>query len=456
MVHTRTALALSSIALTLSMSVAGMAHASADPYDGDDSSEVASVDPGYSTDYGTPDYEAPEYEAPDYQAPEYEAPDFEAPDVSDPGNWDQGTDDYSSDGGADIDTPDIDLPDTDVPDTDEPMPQTAPLPDTSVVDVPDTDTEPPVSEPDSDTGAEVESPEVDTAQVSEDDLDLALAAAALNADQTTATQSEITDLRQSLESQISANTSTSSSWSSTVTQWNSSWLSYDSYYRPIITNPYRAPMQIIYTYDNATRIIDVAPLQRTVLTAPTPGVYNFTAVTQNSSGKPVTVSTGSFSGGGYVPTTGQQPPQKPAPLTSYQNVLVQLRYTTGSSQPFRVKKLTDLGDDLTTGTHRVLLDDETPAWGTWATTSSGERIFEITKTQQLPGLTAPAEGPLPGYDVQLANNEAAPAKSSSIDPLVLTAIGCGALGLASVGFFVISGRRRGENQHGDNHTDAAR
>jgi hypothetical protein len=121
-------------------------------------------------------------------------------------------------------------------------------------------------------------------------------------------------------------------------------------------------------------------------------------------------------------------------------VLVEMHYSTGTSQPFRVKQLTDLGQDPAVGAERVLLDEETPAWGTWAKTSSGERLFEITKSQQLPGLTAPSEGPLPGYDVHLAANQAAPASSTS--PLVLVAIGCGALGLASVAFFVLSGRRR--------------
>ncbi|MDF2824725.1 MAG: hypothetical protein K0R68_2133, partial [Mycobacterium sp.] len=399
MFHTRTALALSSIALTLSLTVTGMPHASADPYDGDDSSEAA-------PDYEAPDYQAPDYEAPEIDSPEIDAPEFEPPDVSDPGIWDQGTDAYPA------------------PDTDEAPEPSASEPDSvpTAVDTPEADT-----------------PEANTPEVPQGDVDLAENAAALDAAATVATQTEVTELREQLDAQIA---------SGTVTQWDSSWVGYDSYYRPIITNPYRAPMQIVYTYDNTTRIVDVAPLQRAVLAVPTPGVYSFTAVTQNGSGKPVTVSTGSFSGGGYVPAAGQQPPKKPQPPTSYQNVLVQLRYSTGSSQPFRVKKLTDLGNDLADSTHRVLLDDETPAWGTWAKTSAGERIFEISKTQQLPGLTAPAEGPLPGYDVTLANSQAAPAKSGSVDPLVLTAVGCGALGLASVAFFVITGRRRGDGPDG--------
>ena len=178
-----------------------------------------------------------------------------------------------------------------------------------------------------------------------------------------------------------------------------------------------------------------------MLAVPAPGVYSFTALTRTDAGNVATVSTGTFSGGGYVPAAGQKPPGKPVSPKTYQNVLVQMQYGTRTSQPFRVKQLTDLGHDAAVGAERVLLDDETTAWGTWSTPQRGERMFEITKTQQLPGLAAPSEGPLPGYDVQPAVDEGAHDKSASVDPLVLTAVSCGALGLASVAFFVIARRR---------------
>jgi hypothetical protein len=180
-----------------------------------------------------------------------------------------------------------------------------------------------------------------------------------------------------------------------------------------------------------------------VLTAPDAGVYSFTAVNRDPSGKPVTVSTGSFSGGGYQPAPGQPPPAKPAPPTTFKNVLVQLKYNDKSSKPFRVKTLADLGDDPSIGGHRVLLDDETPAWGTWSKTGGGERLFEVTSTQQLPGLAKPSQGPLPGYQVQLTSNEAAaPAEKEGAKPLVIIAAVAGVLAIGAVVFFVLSGRRR--------------
>jgi hypothetical protein len=101
-------------------------------------------------------------------------------------------------------------------------------------------------------------------------------------------------------------------------------------------------------------------------------------------------SVGSFSVGGYVPAPGQPPPPKPAALQSFANVLVQLRYAKGSPKPFRVKRLTDLGDDAAVGARLVLLDNETPAWGQWDKTAGAERLFAISKTDLLPGLTSRA------------------------------------------------------------------
>ena len=210
----------------------------------------------------------------------------------------------------------------------------------------------------------------------------------MDVESTVASETEVTELSESLESwSSSTSTSTSSTWSSGVSQWNSAWTGYDSWYQPVFTNPYSTPLEMYYYYDNAVRTFEVPPMQRGVLTAPDAGVYSFTALNRDPSGKPVTVSTGSFSGGGYTPAPGQPPPAKPVPPTTFKNVLVQLKYNDKLSKPFRVKTLADLGDDAAVGGHRVLLDDETPAWGTWSKTAGGERVFEVTSTQQLPGLS---------------------------------------------------------------------
>jgi hypothetical protein len=134
-------------------------------------------------------------------------------------------------------------------------------------------------------------------------------------------------------------------------------------------------------------------------------------------------------------------PQKPQQPPTLHNVLVQIKYTNQTSKPFRVKQLIDLGDDPQVGGHKVLLDEETPAWGNWAKASNGERLFEITKSQELPGVTEPSESPLPGYDVALVNNEA-DHSSSWTTVAAVAAAACGALGLAAVALFIFLGRRR--------------
>ena len=47
------------------------------------------------------------------------------------------------------------------------------------------------------------------------------------------------------------------------------------------------------------------------------------------------------------------------------------------------------------GERKVLLDGVTPAWEVWNETDTGERQFEVHKTQQYPGLDDPQEAPLP-------------------------------------------------------------
>ncbi|MGV0714130.1 hypothetical protein ABQE93_01875 [Mycolicibacterium sp. XJ662] len=394
----RGAVVATSLTLSVSVLLGAAGVASADPYDDYDGGSYSYSEPDYS--YSAPDpapvyepepvYEAPEpepvyEEAPVYEvAPEpepvYEAPEpvYDAPDV------DPGLEDMSG----------FDLGD-ELPAEDD-----------------------------------VTAPTVDAGDVPDADLTEAVPTSAV--DPEPATSTEVTEFTETVQS-----------WSATssVSQWNSQWVGYDRYYRPIITNPYRAPLQLMYTYGNAPRIVTVPPLQRVALTASTPGVYNFTAVTRSDSGAPVKVSIGSFSGGGYVPAPGQPAPQKPPQLQTLHNVLVRIKYTNEASQPFRVKQLTDLGNDPQVGARKVLLDEETPAWGQWAKAPNGERMFVITKSQELPGITAPAESPLPGYDVALVNTEAGPA-SSWTTVAVVAAAGCGALGLAAIALFLFLNRRR--------------
>ncbi len=422
-VYRRSALALSSIAVTTAVWFGVVPPAMADPYDDGDSSEV-------TDNSGGPDQPADEPAAPDPaepagdepgSAPEAPAPGGEEPNPEAPAEPPP-ADETPGGGGADepgsAGTPEAPADQGDPGD-----------PDSNVTD----------------PAVDADSPEPDVAEVPQEAFDEAHSADALDVESTVASETEVSELTESLESVVSStSTSTSSTWSSGVSQWNSSWTGYDNWYRPVFTNPYSTPLEMIYFYDNAVRTFDVPPMQRAVLTAPDSGVYSFTAVNRDPSGKPVAVSTGSFSGGGYQPAPGQPPPAKPAPPTSFKNVLVQLKYNDKLSKPFRVKTLADLGDDPTIGGRRVLLDDETPAWGTWTKTGGGERLFEVTSTQQLPGLSKPSQGPLPGYEVQLTSNEAssAPAEKTWVKPVVIVAAVAGVLVIGAVVFFVVAGRRR--------------
>ena len=231
-----------------------------------------------------------------------------------------------------------------------------------------------------------------------------------------------------------------------VKQWNPEWVAYDDYYRPVISNPYRQPVKIIYVYDNRPRIVYINPLQRIVLDVARYAAYSFTAVVVNTVNTAVNtavnLAVGTFFGGGYFPGYGVPLPPPPPPLLRYDNVPVQVRYSDAVYEPFRVQRIVDVGDDVVYGGRKVLLDGVTPAWGQWTQSPSGERQFEIHKTQQFPGLDEPREGPLPGdYRLQLASDEA-PATDPKTIYMVVTAAILAIMSLAAVGWSVALGRRR--------------
>ncbi len=282
-------------------------------------------------------------------------------------------------------------------------------------------------------------------QVSQEDVSTALASEVETTTSTEVTSEEVTTYQESVSSTVSTSTMTTGmTLSSQVTLWNSSWISYDRFYRPVFTNPYRTPLSVLYDYGGRTQVFTVPPLQRAALNVPNTGTYNFTAMTRPASGPATNLSVGSFSGGGYQPAPGQAPPQKPAPVNTQKNVLVQVKFDRGQSEPFRVTSLTDLGKDpAVNNTTKVLLDEEVPAWGEWSKTDKGEALFVINQTQLLPGIQRPAQEPLPGYNVKLT---AASQSTSWIDKnrtvLISVAVAAGVLALAVVGFMVVS-RRRG-------------
>ena len=236
-------------------------------------------------------------------------------------------------------------------------------------------------------------------------------------------------------------------WDRNVRQWDPNWVEYDDYYRPVLSNPYRNPVKIIYIYQNAPRIVYIPPLARIILEVAQFAAYSFTAIVTNTINQAVNVAVGSFFGGGYYPGVGLPLPPPPPPLFRYDNVPVQVRYSDNRVyEPFRVQRIVDVGDDRQYGERKVLLDGVTPAWGEWNQTPTGERQFEVHRTQQFPGLDEPREGPLPGdYQLRLASDES-PAGFKGRDAFLLTtAVLLGALSLAAVGWAVLLGRRRTEH-----------
>jgi hypothetical protein len=235
-----------------------------------------------------------------------------------------------------------------------------------------------------------------------------------------------------------------------IRQWSPDWVQYDEYYRPIIMNPYHERVRIVYIYDYQPRIVWIPPLARAILDVAQFAAYSFTAVVDTAANivnaavaTAVNVAVGSFFGGGFVPAFGQPLPPPPPPVLRYDNVPVLVNYSNARYEPFRVRRVVDVGDDPRFGERKVLLDGATPAWGVWTQTSSGERQFEVHKTQQYPGLDDPQEAPLPGdYQLRLASDEA-PAGTSGRDVFLYVAAGVTvALGFGAIALALLLGRRR--------------
>ena len=235
-----------------------------------------------------------------------------------------------------------------------------------------------------------------------------------------------------------------------IRQWSPDWVQYDEYYRPIILNPYHERVRIVYVYDNAPRIVWIPPLARAILEVAQFAAYSFTAVVDTAANlvnaavqTAVNVAVGSFFGGGYVPAFGLPLPAPPPPVLRYDNVPVQVRYSNATYEPFRVRRIVDVGDDSRFGERKVLLDGATPAWGEWTQTPSGERQFEVHKTQQFPGLDDPQEAPLPGdYNLRLASDESSSGLSGRDIFLYVAAGVTVALGFGAIALALLLGRRR--------------
>jgi len=228
-----------------------------------------------------------------------------------------------------------------------------------------------------------------------------------------------------------------------VVLWQQEWVQYDEFYRPLIFNPFPDPLQVVYLLAGAPRILLIPPLGRIVTEVPQLGSYNFTAVRLSAFGIPIDIAVGNFFGGGFVPGPGLPPPPPPPPVITKANVPVKVKYTNAEYKPIRVKKVVDVGPDPTVGEHKVLLDGVAPAWGEWKQGPTGEREFEVHKTQSFPGMEAPAEGPLPGdYPMQLVSDSSPTGLSAKDVALIGGAAIVALLAVGAIVFTVYLGRRR--------------
>jgi hypothetical protein len=230
-------------------------------------------------------------------------------------------------------------------------------------------------------------------------------------------------------------------WDHRVRQWDRDWVHYDRYYRPVICNPYRYPVKIVYVYLGAPRIIVIRPWASILIDAPIYAAYSFTAFVLDGIETAIDVAVGTFFGGGYYPGPGLAPPPPPPPLLSYDNVPVFVNYSQARYEPFVVRRIVDLGVDPVYGGNKALLDGVTPVWGSWTQGENGQRQFVVTKTQQYPGLDFPEEGPLPaGYQLRLANDNSSPGFNNRDIFVLASSAVVVTLGLAWAGFEI--GRRR--------------
>jgi hypothetical protein len=288
-------------------------------------------------------------------------------------------------------------------------------------------------------------------QASPQDVDVAKASVPVQEKPDPAPQNEIDRIRNLLNNPANPIVSAAptaaayainAEWDRTVRQWQPDWVQYDEFYRPVIFNPYREPLQIVYLYAGAPRVLVIPPLGSIVTEAADLGAYSFTAMLLNALGIPANVAVGSFFGGGYYPGPGLPPPPPPPRVVPYADVPVVVKYTNAVYKPFRVQKIVDVGDDPRVGERKVLLDGVTPAWGVWKQTDTGERQFEVHKTQQFPGLDDPQEAPLPGdYQLQLASHSSSGLSTRDV-VLIAAAAVVAMLGLGAIVLTIFLGRRR--------------
>jgi hypothetical protein len=268
------------------------------------------------------------------------------------------------------------------------------------------------------------------------DIDIAKSSPQVEAVPNIVQPSEIDDIKNLLGNPVDLSSAVASTSAvpqavladSRVMQWQPDWVSQDDTFRPVIFNPLREPLQVFYLDSGDRRSLTIQPLTSTVIDVAR-GAYGITLLVLDSVGRLQDVAVGNMYSG--------PPPE------SETRIPVVVDYSGVRYKPITVGELTDLGEDPDVGERKVLLDGSTPAWGKWTQNSTGERQFEVHKTQQFPGIDAPAEGPLPGDYKLVAASESLPSTSGL---LILVAVLIAALALGALIARVVRSKQR--SRHG--------
>ena len=283
-------------------------------------------------------------------------------------------------------------------------------------------------------------------QASQQDVDIAKAAVSVPQPPETAPQSEIDRIKGMLAigETSGANVgpdaaSPNSGANSNVLQLPPGWVGQDDNFRPVISNPLPDPLQIVYLEGGDRRILTIQPRTSAVIAGLARGVYDATVMVLNAFGGLQEVVVTSIASG-------------PRP-DSDTDIPVVVDYSAVRYKPFRVGKITDIGEDPNVGERKVLLDDSTPAWGVWTQSPTGERQFEVHKTQQFPGIDAPAEGPLPGDYQLVADSEPL---SSSDALLIVLAVLIAAVALGATVARVVRRKQRAQHRRDQHRRDQHR
>ena len=157
----------------------------------------------------------------------------------------------------------------------------------------------------SQAGQVVELRRAETVQAPRADVELAKASAPVELRPDPAPTADVNGVKSAIR--LSANVNANGrhddgpDWNKPVRQWDRDWVRYDDWYRPVLCNPYRQPVKIVYVYRYQPRIVVIPALASVVLSVIEYGAYNFTALLLNPVGTILNVAVGSFFGGGYYP-----------------------------------------------------------------------------------------------------------------------------------------------------------